>query len=343
MPARTVVIEKLTKFTGEHHQRLTPGEYTQLTGRAGRRGIDDLGNAVVLWSPWVRFDEVAELAGSTSFHLRSAFRPTYNMAANLIRTYTSEQAHHLLNLSFAQYQADRDIVRLEARLDRLRPKLVRAPPRGGQRLRRHRGLSTPSRPRPPIGASADRARAPATSTTLIGSLRPGAIIDIAAPKHSAGRVVLLATAHRKGGAPSDGRQQGRARPERSPSTISRTCRSCVGSHPAPRRVRTATPGLAQRGRQAPAPGQDQAPGEAHRSRRCASGRASGIDGVHPVEHDPDLRAKLRAAGEADRVAREIADIERRVAGKNQSLGHDFDRVLDVLSHLRVRRRSTRGS
>ena len=120
MPARTVVIEKLTKFTGEHHQRLTPGEYTQLTGRAGRRGIDETGNAVVLWSPWVRFDEVAELAASTAFHLRSAFRPTYNMAANLIRTYTSEQAHHLLNLSFAQFQSDRDIVRLEARLERLR-------------------------------------------------------------------------------------------------------------------------------------------------------------------------------------------------------------------------------
>jgi ATP-dependent RNA helicase HelY len=74
----------------------------------------------VLWSPWVRFDEVAELAGSSSFHLRSAFHPTYNMAANLIRTYTSDEAHHLLNLSFAQFQADRDVVRLEARLERRR-------------------------------------------------------------------------------------------------------------------------------------------------------------------------------------------------------------------------------
>ncbi len=120
MPACTVVIEKLTKFTGEHHEQLTPGQYTQLTGRAGRRGIDDLGTAVVLWSPWVRFDEVAELAGSSSFHLRSAFHPTYNMAANLIRTYSVEEAHHLLNLSFAQYQADRDVVRLEARLERRR-------------------------------------------------------------------------------------------------------------------------------------------------------------------------------------------------------------------------------
>ncbi|HET9692639.1 MAG TPA: DEAD/DEAH box helicase, partial [Acidimicrobiales bacterium] len=59
MPARSVVIEKLTKFTGDHHQFLTPGEYTQLTGRAGRRGIDNVGHAVVLWSPFVPFDQVA--------------------------------------------------------------------------------------------------------------------------------------------------------------------------------------------------------------------------------------------------------------------------------------------
>src|SRR6478735_5936528 len=118
MPAKTVVIEKLSKFTGDHHQFLTPGEYTQLTGRAGRRGLDELGHAVVLWSPFVPFDQVASLAGSRTFHLNSAFRPTYNMAANLVRSYTSETAHHLLNLSFAQYQADRDLVKLEARLER---------------------------------------------------------------------------------------------------------------------------------------------------------------------------------------------------------------------------------
>ncbi|MGE3689699.1 MAG: DEAD/DEAH box helicase, partial [Acidimicrobiia bacterium] len=123
MPARTVVIEKLSKFTGEHHAFLTPGEYTQLTGRAGRRGIDDLGHAVVLWSPFVPFDQVAALAASRSFHLNSAFRPTYNMAANLVRSYSSEQAHHLLNLSFAQYQADREVVRLETRLERRQAQL----------------------------------------------------------------------------------------------------------------------------------------------------------------------------------------------------------------------------
>ena len=118
MPARAVVIDKLTKFTGDHHEMLTAGEYTQLTGRAGRRGIDAAGDAIVLWSPFVPFAQVAALASSRSFRLTSAFRPTYNMAANLVRSYTNQEAHHLLNLSFAQYQADREVVTLSARLER---------------------------------------------------------------------------------------------------------------------------------------------------------------------------------------------------------------------------------
>ena len=125
MPARSVVIEKLTKFTGERHELLTPGEYTQLTGRAGRRGIDDIGYAIVLWSPFVPFEQVAALASSRTFALRSAFRPTYNMAANLVRRYEPAQAHHLLNLSFAQFQADQAVVRLEARIERQQVRLQR--------------------------------------------------------------------------------------------------------------------------------------------------------------------------------------------------------------------------
>ncbi|MEJ7721389.1 MAG: hypothetical protein WKF58_13575 [Ilumatobacteraceae bacterium] len=72
------------------------------------------------WSPFVRFEQVATLAASRSFQLRSAFRPTYNMAANLIRNYEPDEARHLLTMSFAQFQADREIVTLEARLERLR-------------------------------------------------------------------------------------------------------------------------------------------------------------------------------------------------------------------------------
>lgn len=107
MPARSVVIEKLTKFDGVGHSRLSPAQYTQLTGRAGRRGIDQAGFAVVGWSPFTPFDEVADLAASRSFHLRSAFRPTYNMAANLLERLDPDAARRLLARSFAQHQADR--------------------------------------------------------------------------------------------------------------------------------------------------------------------------------------------------------------------------------------------
>lgn len=119
MPARTVIVEKLTKFNGEGHEFLTPAQYTQLTGRAGRRGIDTAGHAVVLWSPYVEFERVADLAGSRRYVLTSSFRPTYNMAANLIRRYTPERSRQLLNLSFGQYRSNTEVVELERRLERL--------------------------------------------------------------------------------------------------------------------------------------------------------------------------------------------------------------------------------
>lgn len=103
MPARTVVIEQLSKFNGDTHEDLTPGEYTQLTGRAGRRGIDDVGYAVALWSPYHSFQDIAGLASARSRALRSSFRPTYNMTVNLIRTYPRKVAYELVGSSFAQY------------------------------------------------------------------------------------------------------------------------------------------------------------------------------------------------------------------------------------------------
>ena len=96
MPARTVVLERLVKFNGEQHMPLTPGEYTQLTGRAGRRGIDVEGHAVVLWNPNDNNSEPAEVAGLAStrtFPLRSSFAPSYNMTINLVHQMGPEQAH----------------------------------------------------------------------------------------------------------------------------------------------------------------------------------------------------------------------------------------------------------
>ena len=121
MPARTVVLEKLVKFNGEQHLPLTPGEYTQLTGRAGRRGIDVEGHAVVLWNPQDSTadpTEIAGLASTRTFPLRSSFAPSYNMTINLVSQMTPEAARQLLERSFAQYQADRGVVGLVRGVDR---------------------------------------------------------------------------------------------------------------------------------------------------------------------------------------------------------------------------------
>jgi ATP-dependent RNA helicase HelY len=105
MPARTVVLERLSKFNGEAHEIIQPGDYTQLTGRAGRRGIDTMGTAVVLHNFDVPFERVAAIAAEGSHPLVSSFQPTYNMAANLIANYTQEAAERLLGASFAEFRS----------------------------------------------------------------------------------------------------------------------------------------------------------------------------------------------------------------------------------------------
>ena len=116
MPARTVVIEKLSKWNGEAHADITPGEYTQLTGRAGRRGLDVEGHGVVLWQPGMNPREVAGLASTRTYPLRSSFRPSYNMAVNLVHQFGRETSRELLEQSFAQFQADRAVVGLARQL-----------------------------------------------------------------------------------------------------------------------------------------------------------------------------------------------------------------------------------
>ncbi|GIF67374.1 ATP-dependent RNA helicase [Asanoa ishikariensis] len=118
MPARCVVLERLVKFNGEAHVDLTPGEYTQLTGRAGRRGIDIEGHAVVVWSPEVDPRHVAGLASTRTYPLRSSFRPSYNMAVNLVGTVGADRSRALLEASFAQFQADRSVVGLAKQVQR---------------------------------------------------------------------------------------------------------------------------------------------------------------------------------------------------------------------------------
>ncbi len=112
MPARTVMLEKLEKFNGESRVPITPGEYTQLMGRAGRRGIDSEGHSVIQWQDGLDPHVVASLASRRTYPLNSSFRPTYNMAVNLIEQFGRERTREILESSFAQFQADRAVVSL---------------------------------------------------------------------------------------------------------------------------------------------------------------------------------------------------------------------------------------
>ena len=325
MPARTVVIDKLTKFTGEHHAMLTPGEYTQLTGRAGRRGIDELGQAIVLWNPFTTFDQVAGLAASRWFHLNSAFRPTYNMAANLVRTYSSEQAHHLLNLSFAQYQADGDVVRMESRLGRrqlqLQELLAEATSPYGDiddfRRRVQHDDANNGRANPHIANGDD------PIDLAIMKLRPGDVVYVHKGKY-AGRAAVISTANRKGGMRLTTVTSRRdllmlsAGDFDEPPTSLGQIELPLDYAPKHNDYLRDTAERLDRVRLLPQPNRKRLP-------------ATTDTGYHPVEDDPDLKHRLKAATQADRIAREIEEIRSRVKGRSQSIARDFDRVLGILT------------
>jgi ATP-dependent RNA helicase HelY len=330
MPAKTVVIDKLTKFTGDHHAFLTPGEYTQLTGRAGRRGMDELGYAVVLWSPFVPFEQVAALASSKTFHLNSAFRPTYNMAANLVRSYTSERAHHLLNLSFAQYQADGDVVRIEARLGRRQAHLddllekARSPYGDIDEYRRlMKGGDKP--------ATTGMVGRDDLVTLAMMKLRPGDVIYAEKARY-AGRVAVLTSAHRKGGMRVTGLTSRRDvvmftaadfdEPPRALGRIELPADYAPNRHDFQKEVAhrlelaTMAP-HSKRGRVRAEP---------------ASSTYKTVPSTHPVEDDPELDDRLKAAVQAERVAGEVDELRNRVRTRSQSVARDFDRVLRVLEN-----------
>ncbi|HEX5614577.1 MAG TPA: DEAD/DEAH box helicase [Acidimicrobiia bacterium] len=319
MPARTVVIEKLSKFTGEHHEFLTPGEYTQLAGRAGRRGIDTVGHVVVLWDPFVAFEQVAALASRRTYALTSVFRPTYNMAANLVQRYPADQARHLLNLSFAQYHADRDVVGLERQLERLRDQLRRtreSVEAGDGDLEGYRTI---------VGElEAARRAERAERGGRLESLRPGDVLDL--PRRG-GRVAVLRQ-ERGRGVPRVLALNARRELVRLAASDFRGGVRKLGTITLPRPFAPRNAAF------------QRATVEAMhglRPRDDVIGRDDARIAVlerhlaeHPLHGSASLAQRLRAAGQADRLEREIARAERRVAGRGDSLARQFDRVLGVL-------------
>jgi len=325
MPARSVVIERLTKFTGESRAFLTPGEYTQLTGRAGRRGIDDLGYAIVLWSPFVPFDQVASLASSRTYGLRSAFRPTYNMAANLVRRYEPADAHHLLNLSLAQFQADRAVVRFETRIERQQERISRLEREAGcdrgdveeyRQLRQAHGPAPAARP--PVTGAVEYA---------LSRLMPGDVVEVAGR-----RLAVLSVAYRKGGAvkvrgiDADGDRLtlGADDVDEPPVRLGRV-EMPVPYAPNNRAFQHKLADEVRRARLAPKPARSAATADTSEHAPEAPPLAD-----HPVHDCPDRDRHLRALGQLDRARRELSDMRREVRSRTESLARRFDRVLRLL-------------
>ena len=332
MPARSVVIERLTKFDGESRAFLTPGEYTQLTGRAGRRGIDELGYAVVLWSPFVPFDQVASLVSSRTYGLRSAFRPTYNMAANLVSRYEPSEAHHLLNLSFAQFQADQAVVRFEARIERQQERLASLD--GEARcdlgdVAEYRRLVQAERE-----ASAPSPAVRGAVEFALARLMPGDVVDVG--RH---RLAVLSVAHRKGGTirlkgidtagePVTFGVEDMAQP---PERVGRVDiprpyqpNNRAFQHKVADALRGARPGGDEIDETDEVGGAGGAPRGSRRRHEPSAVEA------HPVHSCPDRDRHLRARAQMDRARRELSDMRREVRSRTGSLARRFDRVLRLL-------------
>jgi len=334
MPAKTVVIEDLWKFSGERHELLTPGEYTQFTGRAGRRGIDEVGYAVVLYQKQVPFERVAGLASTRTYELRSSFRPSYNMAVNLVSNYTREEARHLLNSSFAQFLADRGVVTLERQLERDRAYLdgyrARVSCDRGDFAEYWRLREQAERIREDARRSGERHREDEAKTAL-ASLRPGDVIFVPSPRRQALAVVMGS----REGRPTVLTQERRyfrlsARDfDEPPRPVARIDLPRSGSARSARVRRDLAARLATLGVR---------PSRARLPRRdpAAARKATELErqaARHPCHACPDRPEHERWAARASKLEKEVAALERRIRSRTETLGRQFDRVLAVLHEL----------
>jgi len=349
MPARTVVIERLDKWNGENHADLTPGEYTQLTGRAGRRGIDVEGHAVVLWHPGVDPVAVGGLAGTRTYPLTSSFRPSYNMAVNLVGQVGRRRAEALLESSFAQFQADRAVLGLSRQVRRIRQtmeQLDSSCDRGDfaeyESLRRE--LSQREGDQSRRRSAARQAEAVAS----LEQLRRGDIVQV-----PGGRRAGIALVLESPGAAADppgllvltaGRQVKRlsladfpvpvtpidrvripnwfsARSAKHRRDLASTVRNKLAGHDL---------GASRRAARAPSSSHgDGRPGGTDREIESLRRRLR----QHPCHGCPDREEHARDAERRHRLEREAETLERRIAGRTHVIARTFDRVCAVLDEL----------
>ncbi len=340
MPARSVVLERLVKWNGEAHVEVTPGEYTQLTGRAGRRGIDVEGHAVVLWQQGFDPQVVAGLASTRTYPLRSSFRPSYNMAVNLVGMVGREQARVLLESSFAQFQADRAVVGLarqvQRNLDGLDGYAEAMTCEHGSvpeyvRLRRQLGDREARLARD--GSASRRAEAAAALEKLkVGDvirvpggrrrglaivLSPGAIVP------DGGRLTVL----------TSDRQITRLSSQDFPVPVESLGRVRIAKNFNPRSPQSRRDLASQLNSLGEGDDDDQ-PGR--RRTRRNSGEDDEITRLraalraHPVHGCPDREDHVRWAERSEKLRRETNALQKRVETRTNSIARTFDRVCRLL-------------
>lgn len=328
MPARSVVIESLSKYSGDGHADLTPAQFTQMCGRAGRRGIDTEGDALVLWTPFHRFSQVAALASATSFPLVSAFRPTYNMAANLVDRVTQEQACDVLRLSFAQFQSDRVVVSSQARLRKLEREAAAA----RQDAECERGsITSYVRRQKRIDGRVD-----AGSGAGSRALHPGQVLRV---RDGGGLIAVVSVANRSGGRIQVTVLDREGHTATVPAADISAETEPAGSLALPQGFRANE--SASRRRLAEAlrlherygiAESGTAPGAAKRPKRQRGPSKDSVE-LRGVAGCPDLPKHLEAFAREDRLRRELGRERRAIARRGATLDRQLDAVVSVLTEV----------
>ena len=346
MPARTVVIEKLSKWNGETHADITPGEYTQLTGRAGRRGLDVEGHGVVLWQPGMDPRELAGLASTRTYPLRSSFRPSYNMAVNLVSQFGRARSRELLEMSFAQFQADKAVVGLAKQLHKAQEALEGYREAATCHVGDFMEYADLRRRISDLEKGAARARKADRREEALASLqklRPGDVIQVPAGKFSGFAVVIdpgLSTpAEPRPYVVTQDRQARRLAILDFPTPVQaltriRIPKSFNGRNPQMRkdlvstlRARThdLTPPPHRGGGRGGAVTDSPVEREIEELRRQLK--------QHPCHQCPEREDHSRWAERWFKLDRDSATLKRRVEQRTNTVARTFDRVCDVLSAL----------
>ncbi|MCT9934420.1 DEAD/DEAH box helicase [Planotetraspora sp. A-T 1434] len=342
MPARSVVIEKLDKWNGETHADLTPGEYTQLTGRAGRRGIDVEGHAVVVWQPGMDPLSVAGLASTRTYPLRSSFQPSYNMAVNLVGQVGRERARTLLEDSFAQFQADRAVVGLARQLRKAEHALEGYAEAMTCHLGDFQEYAAMRRRLSDREAELSRQRGAARRAQAVQSLevlKPGDVIRVPGGRRAGLAVVLDPGMNVRGEGPSPlvltvGKQVKRLSPADFPVPVEpvdkiRIPKNFNARSPKERAnlVATMHAKLGDRDLGKPARARDHATEDEEINHLRRELRR------HPCHGCDEREDHARWAERYHKLLRETESLRRRVEGRSHVIARTFDKVCGVLDQL----------